>query len=331
MSDDLDAIAPRRVRAQAAVWVTDLHGPDRDANLEERVRRWIAADATHAAAFEAATEAWQNSGNLPARLSASSALPAPASRYRAPVPPTRMALVGIAALGLTLAATLYLLKDDTLSTGPGEQKTVDLADGSQVVLNANSRVRVRYDEHTRKITLVRGEALFNVAKHQPTPFVVLIGARKVIAVGTSFQVRREDPAVASFAITLVEGRVAIEPASWSNDLPAAATSGLVLLKAGERLRISQDTADLVDQPALDKVTAWQRGQLIFEDASLRDAAVEFNRYGKLKLTLAPDVPATLRVGGVFKIGDPATFARAMANAYHLRIVNHDQEITLLAQ
>ena len=330
MSSDLDAVAPRRVRAQAAVWVTDLHGPHRDAALEERVRRWIAAHPTHAAAFEAATEAWQISGNLPAHLPSPTEFRTRVRDDRRIVPLTRLALAGIAALGLALATTLYLLKDDTLSTGPGEQKTVDLADGSQVMLNANSRVRVRYDERARKVILVSGEALFKVAKHQPAPFVVLIGGRKVIAVGTSFEVRREDPTVSSFSITLVEGRVAIEPASWSNDLPAAATPGLIMLSPGERLRISQEAADLLDQPSLDKVTAWQRGQLIFEDTSLRDAAAEFNRYGRLKLIVASDVPANLRVGGVFKIGDPATFARAMANAYHLRIVNRDQELLLLA-
>jgi transmembrane sensor len=327
VSDDFDALASRRINAQAAVWVTDLHGPDRNAEVEEGVRRWIAADPAHAAAFEAATEAWQSSGNLPEPT----VLRALSRNYRTFNSPTRPVLAGIAVLGLALAITLYLLKDDTLSTGPGEQKTVDLADGTQVILNANSRVRVRYDEHTRKIILVRGEALFNVAKYQPAPFVVQIGTHKVIAVGTSFEVRREDSSASSYSVTLVEGRVAIEPTSWSNELPATATAGLILLNPGERLRISQDAADLLDQPALDKVTAWQRGRLIFDDASLREAAAEFNRYGKVKLTIDPNVPATLRVGGVFKISDPATFARAMANVYHLRIVNRGQDITLSAQ
>jgi ferric-dicitrate binding protein FerR (iron transport regulator) len=64
----LNRIAPRRIRAQAARWVTELHGPDRDAKLETRVKGWIAADPRNAAAFELATEAWQKSGNLPAHL-----------------------------------------------------------------------------------------------------------------------------------------------------------------------------------------------------------------------------------------------------------------------
>jgi len=47
----LNRIAPRRIRVQAALWVTDLHGPNRDAALEARVRRWLTEDPRHAAAF----------------------------------------------------------------------------------------------------------------------------------------------------------------------------------------------------------------------------------------------------------------------------------------
>lgn len=329
MSNDLDGVAPRHIRAQAAVWVTDLHGPDRDARMEERVRRWIAADPWHAVAFEAATEAWQSTGNLPAQLP-DAPMAQMARDTRSVVPLTRAAIAGVAVLGFAFSTALYWLRDDSLSTGPGEQKTVDLADGSQVMLNANTRLRVRYDDRVRQVSLLNGEALFRVAKHQPSPFVVLIGTRKVIAVGTAFEVRREGSDVSSFSVTLVEGRVAIEPTSWSNQLPPAATTGVTVLEPGERLRISSSAVDLLDQPPLDKVTAWEHGQLIFEDASLRDAAAEFNRYSKLKLIVAPDVPESLRVGGVFKIGDPATFARAMGNAYQLRIVSHSQSITLMA-
>ncbi len=69
--------------------------------------------------------------------------------------------------------------------------------------------------------LKSGEALFDVAKDRARPFVVIAGDRKVIAVGTSFEVRREEPAGSTFAVTLVEGRVAIEPISWPDALPSA--------------------------------------------------------------------------------------------------------------
>ena len=321
----LNKIAPRRIRVQAALWVTDLHGPGRDAALEAKVRCWIAEDPRHAAAFELATEAWQRTGNLPGYLPERT----PASILSRSRPKaSRPALAGMAVVCAAVISAVYFLRDGTLATGPAEQKAVELSDGTQVSLNSNSRVIVQYDDRVRKVTLARGEALFNVVKHQSRPFVVVIGDRKVIAAGTSFVVRREEPTGSAFAVTLVEGRVAIEPISWPDVLPTAAVTGLRLLNPGERLRFEGNATGTVDAPSIDKVTAWQRGQLIFDDTSLSEAAAEFNRYGSNKITIDGPLAGQLRVGGVFKIGDPSSFALAMANAYHLRIVNRGNTIVL---
>jgi transmembrane sensor len=77
----------------------------------------------------------------------------------------------------------------------------------------------------------------------------------------------------------------------------------------------------VDSPPIDKITARQRGQVIFDDTSLRDAAAEFNRHGSNKTSIDSLTAENLRMGGVFKIGDPSSFAHAMANAYYLRVNN----------
>jgi transmembrane sensor len=310
-------MAPRRIRVQAALWVTELHGPDRNAALEERVRRWIAEDPRHAAAFELATEAWQRSGNVPAILLRR-------TRPRA----SGKALAGMAILCAAIITAVYFLRDGTLVTGPGEQRTVELGDGTQVSLNANSRVVVQFDDRVRKVTLTSGEVLFNVIKHQPRPFVVVVGDQKVIAMGTSFVVRREDPAGPAFAVTLVEGQVAIEPVSWPDVLPSEPATGFKVLNPGERLRFAGDSTEKRDSPSIERVLAWQQGKLIFEDTSLSEAAAEFNRYGSNKITIdGPDL-GKLRVGGVFRIGDPSSFAQAMANAYHLRVISSRNTIVL---
>jgi transmembrane sensor len=141
-------------------------------------------------------------------------------------------------------------------------------------------------------------------------------------------VRREEPGGSAFAVTLVEGRVAIEPISWPNVLPSNTMIGLKLLNPGERLRFADAATDVKDSPSIDKVTAWQRGQLIFDDTSLSEAAAEFNRYGSNKIAIDGRAVEKLRVGGVFRIGDPSSFAQAMANAYHLRIINRGNTIVL---
>jgi transmembrane sensor len=327
-----DTLELRAIRAQAAVWVTDLHGPERSPELEAGVRRWLAEDPRHSQAFELATDAWQRSGNLPAHLDDSRpAVPLTASlRVRQSSRTTRVGLAGAAVLALGLAVAFYMLKDPSLSTGYAEQKTVELSDGTEVTLNANSRVSVDYTDRVRQVTLDRGEALFNVTKHQIRPFVVIIGSRKVIALGTSFDVRREDTRDPSFTVTLLEGRVAIEPLAALDLIPVGARDAITLLDPGQRLRFAVNAPDAIDSPSMDKVTAWQHGQLIFEDTAIREAAKEFNRYGKRRLTIDASVSEKLRVGGVFRIGDPDSFAHAMANAYRLRIIERTDELKLTA-
>jgi transmembrane sensor len=327
MTDTSDLLEQRAIRALAAVWVTDLHGPERSRALEAGLRRWLAEDPRHAQAFELATEAWQSSGNLSARLDE----PRPAgAAFKTASRARSYTIAGAAALCLLLIAAFYWLKDPALSTGFAEQKTVELADGTEVTLNANSRVLIGYTDRVRQVTLVQGEALFNVTKHQRRPFVVIIGSRKVIALGTSFEVRREESRDPSFTVTLIEGHVAVESLAAPNLLPIE-PGAITLLEPGQRLRFAANKPDALDAPAIEKVTSWQRGQLIFEDTSIRDAAAEFNRYGKRRVRIDANVPSTLRVGGVFRIGDPDSFARAMANAYQLHIIESTEEIKLTSR
>jgi transmembrane sensor len=205
-----------------------------------------------------------------------------------------------------------------------------------LTLNANSRVIVEYTDRLRRLTLAKGEVMFKVAHEPRRPFEVIIGDRKVIALGTSFQVRRDDSRQSAYSVTLIEGRVAIEPLSGPDALPVAAElppsleRDTTLLKAGQRLRFTKNSADIVDSPQLEKVTAWQHGQLIFDNTPIRDAANEFNRYAKRKLTIDPTVSDAIHVGGVFRIGDPDSFARAMADAHQLRVAESPKEIIISA-
>ena len=320
----------RAIRAQAAVWVTDLHGPERSPALESDLRRWLAEDPRHAQAFEFATEAWQRSGNLPAHLPdqphPTAALGASISKRTTRA--ARFGLAGAAALGVLLGGVFYFLRDPVLSTGYAEQRIVDLTDGTQVTLNANSRIIIDYTDLLRQVSLTRGEVLFNVSKHQNRPFVVITGNRKVVALGTSFEVRREDTPEPSFTVTLIEGSVAVEPLRSPVISSLDSKEGNTVLSPGQRLRFAANSPDAVDSPTIDKVTAWQHGQLIFEDTSIRDAAAEFNRYGKRRLTIDPSISDRIRVGGVFRIGDPDSFASAMASAHQLRIIESPKEIKL---
>src|SRR4029077_19161785 len=100
--------------------------------------------------------------------------------------------------------TASLIRD--ASTDIGERSLLVLADGSKVTLNTASAVHADYTGPERRVTLVRGEAFFDVAKDHTRPFVVSAGSRNVIAVGTAFDVRLQDRRV---RVTLVEGKVRV--------------------------------------------------------------------------------------------------------------------------
>jgi transmembrane sensor len=131
-------------------------------------------------------------------------------------------------------------------------------------------------------------------------------------------------------VTLIEGKVEIirqaQPAqkiSRETSLQKAVT-----LSPGERVTVRVDTGLALDHPKVEALTAWQRGEVMFDNASLLDATAEINRYGNQQVILAEPGLAELRVSGVFETRDPEEFAHAMAQLHHLNVRREGREILL---
>ena len=128
---------------------------------------------------------------------------APGARWAAVVGPLRWDSGGSCAARLrdpiTAANGLY-------ATAVGQQTTTVLPDGSQIILNTNSQIRVKYGDQYRQVHLLQGEALFTVAKNSSRPFRVYAGSGQIQAIGTAFSVYLKGPVV---QVTVTEGRVAL--------------------------------------------------------------------------------------------------------------------------
>jgi transmembrane sensor len=310
-----------RILAEAASWVTRLHGPARDTQLEQGLKRWLAEDPQHLTAFEITSEVWQNTGDLPA------ALPAPVvlklqTRERAPR--LHWAIAAAMTGSLVVAAVKYW-EDPTLSTSVGEQRSVMLDDGTRVLLNTASNLEVDYDERSRTVVLTTGEAFFDVARQPARPFVVMAGSQRIVALGTSFVVRHDREEV---SVTLVEGKLAVAPVAVPVDLKRPLPADFKLMKAGQRFQYAKTGTPMVDAPSIAKITAWQRGQLIFDRTPLREAIAEFNRYGKVKIRLDADLIGEIPIGGVFRIGDVLSFTDTVAASHDLSVERKGDEVTL---
>jgi transmembrane sensor len=107
------------------------------------------------------------------------------------------------------------------ATDIGERRSITLADGSTVDLNARSQLRVEFTNSERRVELVDGQALFQVSKDKARPFIVHSGAATVRAVGTQFDVYRRDSGT---TITVLEGRVAVYAGARTAQADSAAKS-----------------------------------------------------------------------------------------------------------
>jgi transmembrane sensor len=228
---------------------------------------------------------------------------------------------------MLIGISIYFFISAAITTAIGEQRVITLADGTRIELNTQSRLQVRYDKEVRKVVLVSGEAYFEVA-HEPRPFVVEAGPRKILALGTVFVVRRERASDGEMMVTLLEGRVAVAPVNVPNVLPNRPPSEVTVLSPGKRFRMRSAAAAVIDSPPLEQQTAWMRGQLIFENTPLREAVAEFNRYNAIPIRIATPAAGDIPVGGVFRTSDSVSFAVVVAQSHDLRLIRTADALVL---
>jgi transmembrane sensor len=315
-----DLIAPERI-AEAGVWVARLHSGEPDKIAMAGVKQWLKANPMNARALELCTEIWEESANL-RRITPFEAQVSAAPRRHRFLPMAAAAVVLLVVAGMIL----WLAPTADLTTEVGEQRLVTLEDGTHVFLNTATRIAVNFDAQTRRVELKSGEALFDVAKKPTWPFIVKAGDRQIKALGTSFVVRRD---ATQTAVTLVEGIVSVTADGSSRNQGVSAPAGpqVFTLKPGQKLTFLGAQSRL-DVTALDKAVAWRRGEIIFDDTNLSDAAAELNRYNKDKLVVEQPSAKAVRVTGLFQTGDSLSFAHAVAQSYGLTVEERKDAIVL---
>lgn len=325
----------------AAAWVVRVEdGPLSPAD-QAAFDAWKAESPTNAAAYARAEAAWRLFDDPPGD-SVMDAMRASALAIR---PPSRRGLW--AGMGVGLAASLLLavaIGIDTLSFGPkveapqiaaksspaatpkapasgefvtmkGERRTVRLADGTAITLNTDSAVRVGYVADRRLVRLLRGQALFEVAKDPHRPFVVQAGAKQITALGTIFEVRLFDSD--RMKVTLVEGKVVVDEGENRPDDNAPVMVPAVLAP-GDALVVSADAAPVRFKVDVDQQLRWREGFVEFADATLAEAAAEMNRYSGKQIVIGDPAIGRLRVSGVFRTGNPERFAAIVGELLPVR-------------
>lgn len=338
----------RQIEELAAAWLVRRGSGEWTAEDEEQLTGWLREATAHRVAFlrlEVACEEsqrlkafaagvepgvvpppgeWRQSPffeNGAAPAEAVDATAANAGLWRLPRRwvQRNWAVVAACLLVLAVGTGFWLLRPgergEQYTTQLGGVESVPLRDGSAVTLNTASRIRVELKSGERHIELQQGEAFFSVARDPKRPFVVAVGDRRVVAVGTQFAVRRE---AGEIRVVVAEGTVTLEG------------DGQVRLRAGAVAR-TRGPDVLVRNEPLDNVQAllgWREGFLIFRDTTLGEAIAEFNRYNSRHIEIGDPTVADIRVSGAFRPTHYEAFVRLLHEGYSIRAETRGNELIL---
>ena len=275
----------------------------------EAFARWVAEDENRTA-FERLGATWQaldGIGDHPAiaRLRKKSRIECQDRHVWVTSRPAVAALLALFAV-VSLAGLGWLrfehhAGERTYRSAIGERSTIELSDGSVVILDTDSIVQVQIEQGLRSVKLVQGRAYFHVAKDPKRPFVVRAKAMAVTALGTQFDVGlRPDQT----EVVLTEGRIRIEPKGlFKSNLPVVLSPGQQLVAAaGEQWKVKPIDSAIA--------LSWLKGKLVFSSATIGTISEELNRYSRQKIIVDPSV-AQGSMSAVLDATDTETFVRSV--------------------
>jgi transmembrane sensor len=315
---------------------------------------WLAADPARRDAFARWEADWATLDALPAdavaqlrrqlaidKAAANALRSAPGGRVR-PASPGRRAWMQHVSRGMPAAATAlgvlavsgggYLAWDhqaeqplhaERFTTERGQQRDVQLPDGSLLRLDTATQIDVALYRTRREVRLSEGQAVFHVQADRARPFDVLAGAVRVTVVGTRFSVRYTAamPGDAGVRVAVEEGRVRVagrDPGllAWltRRDGPA------IELGAGQQ--VAADAAGALAPIASVGAAGfapWREGRVSFDDTPLAQALAEFERYGDTGLTVRDPAVAALRLTGTFDPRRLGNFLLVLPKALPVRL------------
>lgn len=230
----------------------------------------------------------------------------------------------VAAAGVGLALFPTNSGQGSFSTQIGQTREVVLADGSVVSLNTDSQISVEFTDSIRNVTLIKGEAFFDVAKNKNRPFVVTADGTQVRAVGTSFTVSLLPKR--PIQVLVKEGVVELRRPDLPEAIPVRASANVRAIVPPDAPIVTE----AMPEERLARDLEWQYGRIALDNETLADAANEFARYSEVRIVVDPAV-SNKTVTGLFASNDPIGFAKTAANVLRLTTEVRGNEVRISAE
>lgn len=187
------------------------------------------------------------------------------------------------------------IRYNILSVPYGRQFQVALADGTEVILDAGTKLKypVSFAAGENRIVYLEGQAFFKVAEDPTRPFLVSTENMEVRVLGTHFNVSAYPEDLRTSAV-LISGSVAATFEEADN-----LNSRSVVLKPGERARVENGRME-VDYVNVDKYTAWTNGELMFFNEVFASITKKLERRYDVKINNKYPALENIRITGNFR-------------------------------
>ncbi|HSZ11800.1 MAG TPA: FecR domain-containing protein [Rhizomicrobium sp.] len=308
------------VQFSASQWLERRERGNWNDSDEEEFVSWLAASPAHVVAYMRVEDIWNRANRLRA-LNHPEHNAASAPGRRALFARTAAMFVAIILAGVGGILYMRAPRDAIYTTAIGQHRNVQLADGSRVELNTDTILRLGIQGRTRVATLEKGEAYFDIKHDSKRAFIVRVGGNRVVDLGTQFSIRRDSGRI---RVAVFEGRARFDLGE------TGALSRSTVLVPGDVAIAKSGTVDVarVSPQILGDGIAWRRGELVFHFTSLANAATEFNRYNRKKLSVQGSEIARMQIGGTFELHDVAGFGRQVSRLLGIRADDRGTGIVL---
>ena len=318
------------IRQEAAEWLVRLDNRLDGRNLSpedlERLRAWLDQDPRCGQILKRQASIWSDM-DIYAKGVAGSDYQSQVSYWSLLINsrPISYSLAFASVLLVMVTTWIYFSSSDVrdvnmnvYTTRVGGQTIETFSDGSTAHLNTDSVIEIDFSDTERKVTLVRGEALFDVAHAPDRPFIVFAEGCTVRAIGTKFVVRLTSQKI---LVTVAEGQVQlssrpkIERTESSSDA-AETVQEVVVLGQGQAAEMSVDkpaepVLKKIDDEEFERKFSWLNGRLVFVDETLETIVNEISRYTPVRVVILDSNLKDIRLSGRFRIGDTEAFLEAV--------------------
>lgn len=294
---------------QAALWAARLDGGLLSTDDQTALNTWLGQDPGHRALLSSYC---QFSADLEEQLPELVA----AGRVEIPEEKRRSSRARWFT-GLTLAAAALLVfglwlgqpgvgqPQLEIAMAAAKRETFVLADGTRIIVNANSSLSVDKFSSERRVHLKSGEAFFVVAKDKSRPFIVTTPAGSVQVTGTEFNVRSEVDS--QLEVTVAEGSVKVRPSAPGANEERSLTAGDRLTANGNSV-----TTEKLSSSDIEDALAWREGKAIFR--TLEEVAARFARYHGRRIEVQ-GAAKDISTGGRYSLDDLDWFLDSLPTQY----------------